>query len=350
MEVKILDSIIHGALKPWKLDASNTRHFTELVKAAKAVSPNTNAGLLKQLTALLADYPDLQKALADETPSDDTPLQQLLFNTELPKYIDPVTQFYYILITSETLRFNNALLQQAANWTELVDIRYQAGKTLTNIKVLAKQTATELYEQGFKSVPDEQSSFIHFALYYLKHCLIQLYFSVQESFKESLVQTTTLEDFFQLDLGESSSNLVALEYIGPAVETAANKKGKKEKFSFGFKGDKESLKTVISQLCLKLSLINDTMNTEDDLFQVLISKDLKPGTIKINIGCETVEFRYILIGLKKVFDNFSFSNIEKAKTFYSKTGNFITAQNLYSSKIENPKTKEEIDNIIKHLK
>ncbi|MBK8611753.1 MAG: hypothetical protein IPL84_17920 [Chitinophagaceae bacterium] len=241
-------------------------------------------------------------------------------------------------------------MQQAANWTELVDIRYQAGKTLTNIKVLAKQTATELNEQGFTSVPDEQSSLIHFALYYLKHSLIQLYFSVQESFKESLVQTTTLEDFFQLDLGESSSNLVALEYIGPAVETAANKKGKKEKFSFGFKGDKESLKTVISQLCLKLSLINDTMNTEDDLFQVLISKDLRPGTIKINIGCETVEFRYILIGLKKVFDNFSFSNIEKAKTFYSKTGNFITAQNLYSSKIDTPKTKEEIDNIIKHLK
>ncbi|MBK8611752.1 MAG: hypothetical protein IPL84_17915 [Chitinophagaceae bacterium] len=94
MELKLLDAILHGELQPWKLDASDTRHFTELVKAAKAVSPNTNAGLLKQLTALLADYPDLQKALADETPNDNTSLHQLLFNTALPKYKDPVTQFY----------------------------------------------------------------------------------------------------------------------------------------------------------------------------------------------------------------------------------------------------------------
>jgi hypothetical protein len=350
MEVKLLDNILHGALKPWKLDASNTRHLTELVKTAKAVSPNTNTGLLKQLTALLADYPDLQKALADETPNDNTTSQQLLFNTELPKYIDPVTQFYYTLITAETLRLNNAFLQQAVNWTDLVDIRYQAGKTLTNIKVLAKQTATELNEQGFTSVPDAQSSFIHFALYYLKNRLIQLYFSIQEVFKESLVQVTTQEDFYILDLGEPITNFVQLKYVGTAVEKEDNKKGKKAKFSFGFKGEKESLKTVISQLCLKLNLINDTTNTEDDLFQVLTSRDLKPGTIKINIGCETVEFRYILIGFKKIFDNFSFSNIEKAKIFYSKTGNFITAQNLYSSKIDTPKTKEEIDNIIKHLK
>jgi hypothetical protein len=39
MEVKVLDSIMHGVLKPWKIDTTNTRRFTELVKAAKAASP-----------------------------------------------------------------------------------------------------------------------------------------------------------------------------------------------------------------------------------------------------------------------------------------------------------------------
>lgn len=350
MEVKVLDSILHGELKPWKVDTSNTRHFTELVKTAKAVSPSTNAELLKQLTALLVDYPALQKLLADETPNDKTVLQQLLYNAALPKYKDSITQFYYTLITSETLRLFNVILQQAANWSDLIDIRYQVGKTLTNIRVLAKQIISELNEQGFTSVPDEQSSFIHFALHYLKQSLIRLYLSIQESFKDSLVQVTTQEDFYLLDLEQPLSNFVAMEYVGPAVEKEGDKKKKNAKFSFGFKGDRESLKTVISQLCLKLDLLNDTTNTEDELLQTLTSKDLKPGSAKITIGCETVEFRYILIGLKKVFDNFSFSNIEKAKIFYSKTGNFITAQNLYSSKIENPKTKEEIDNIIKHLK
>ena len=50
MEVKILDSIMHGALKPWKLDTTNTRRFIELVKAAKSASPVTNADLHKQIT------------------------------------------------------------------------------------------------------------------------------------------------------------------------------------------------------------------------------------------------------------------------------------------------------------
>lgn len=58
-----------------------------------------------------------------------------------------------------------------------------------------------LKERGFTAVPDEQSGFIHFILYYLQHSLIQLYFSVQESFnKDSLQQVTTLEDFHSLDL------------------------------------------------------------------------------------------------------------------------------------------------------
>jgi uncharacterized protein DUF6617 len=349
MEVKILDSILHGALKPWKLDVSNTRHFTELVKTAKAVSPNTNAGLLKQLIALLADYPDLQKVLTDETPNDNTPLQQLLFTTSLPKYIDPVTQFYYTLITAETLRFNNAFLQQAANWTELVDIRYQVVKTLTNIRVLAKQTVTELNEQGFASVPDEQSSFVHFALYYLKHSLIQLYFSAQESFKDSLPQVTTLEDFYTSDLEELPSNLLPLHYATPELKGTAKKSLKPQKLSFQFKGDAAKLKTVVTQLCLHCNLINDTTNKEEEVLKVFNSKDLKQDAVKINIGCETAQFRHILDKLKPWFDNLSFAIIEKAGIFHSKNGTLLTAQNLYSSKIDHPKTKEEIDKIINHL-
>lgn len=103
-------------------------------------------------------------------------------------------------------------MQQAANWTELVDIRYQVGKTLTNVRVLAKQVTTELNEQGFTTVPDAQSSVVHFALYYLKHSLIQLYFSIQEQFKTSLSQTATIEDFYVLDLEVPLFTVLQLEY------------------------------------------------------------------------------------------------------------------------------------------
>lgn len=350
MEVKLLDAILHGELKPWKLDASNTRRFTELVKAAKAVSPATTTELQKQLEILLADYPTLQKLLAKNSFADNTAIKMLLHKAEFPNYKDPITQYYFILISALSLRFWNNFLKQSESWTHGTDIQYQVGKTLKGISVLTKQTAAELNEQGFTSIPGEQSSFIHFALYYLKQSLLQLYFSIQEPFKNSLAIVTTQEDFHLLDLEEPISNFIPLEFIGTDTDKAKTKKSKKDKFSFGFKGDKESLRSTITQLCLQLELLNDSTNTEDELMQVLTSKDLKPGSVKIHIGCETAQFRYILIGLKKVFDNFSFSHIEKANLFYSKTGTFITAQNLYSSKIDNPKTKEEIDNIIKHLK
>jgi len=97
---------------------------------------------------------------------------------ELPNSTDAVTRFYYLIITAEYFRVFSCMLQESINWTELVDIRYQVNTTLTNIRVLAKQTATELTEQGFTTAPDEHSNHIHFALYYLKHSLVQLYFSV----------------------------------------------------------------------------------------------------------------------------------------------------------------------------
>lgn len=140
MEIKVLDSIMHGALKPWKLDTTNTRRFTELVKAAKAASPKTMAELQSQMTALLADYPQLKKVLADTTITND-PLKPLPYKAALPKYIDPITNFYFLVITAETLRVYNSILLKAASLTELVDIQYQINKVLNSIKVLAKQTA-----------------------------------------------------------------------------------------------------------------------------------------------------------------------------------------------------------------
>lgn len=210
MEVKILDSIIHGALKPWMIDATNTRRFNELVKASKATTPKTNAELLSKLSALLIDYPILQSILANE-PQYSSQIQPLLFHSNLPNYKDGITQFYHIVITSESLRIYNTILEKSVACTELIDIRYQVGKILTNVRVLAKQVSKELIEQGYTTTPDSNSNVVHFTLYFLKHNLIQLYFSIQKHFESKLKQTTTLEDFYLIDLEESLTNLVPLQ-------------------------------------------------------------------------------------------------------------------------------------------
>lgn len=494
MEVKILDSIIHGDLKPWKINTTDTRRFTELVKAANAASPKTNAVLLSQLTALFADYPTLQKILKEETPNNSTEIVNHFFKIDLPKFNDPVTQFYQTAITKEALRFFNAYLQQTVNWTEPVDIRYQVGKTLTSIRVLANQTATELQERGFASVPDTQSDFIHFTLYTLKQTLTALFFAVQEVFKTQLADTTT-EDFFyinylneaypevsplapdtayfefhfrsiqtaeefnkvaalhllkqiqqhqpeqhqrlqaafenlvflqsqktdtanqtieqltepgtiknqfaeakttllkpvnKLQLGQQRLEVVnnlldELDYIQSTTtnklslpqllykylleqkeiytqrftekfpiiiedETqAAQQKDEAPKFTFGFNGDKTKFKTVLSQLSLTIDLLNEEKNSVDELLEVFTTKDLQPNSTKIYINCETAQFRYIIDCITLKFSSLKLKAIEKSGVFFSKNGTLITSQNLSAGKVENPKEKDKIDNIMKHL-
>ncbi len=353
MEIKILDSILHGVLKPWKIDTDNTRHFTELVKAANAVSPIDNVALLSLLTLLLIDYPDLQKILQQEALFNNEPLQNHLFKIELPKYKDSITQFYYLIISSETLLSFNTVLYQSKSWTDLVDIRYQIGKTLTNIKVLAIQATTELNDRGFASVPDEQSSLIHFVLYYLKHSLIQLYFNIQETFKQSLQQVTTLEDFYLLDLQQPLSSIQELEYTGNVEDpNAVEQNVPQQKLCFGFKDDVVKLQTVINQLCFKIDLLNEEVSSAEELLKVFTTQKLLPKSTKIQINCETRVFRYVLDKLRPFFNDLSLANIEKSLIFYSKNDTLLTANNLYVSNKNSsgePKEKETIDKIFKQM-
>lgn len=494
MEIKILDSIIHGVLKPWKVDTTNNRKFTELIKAAKATAPKTNAELIAYLVVLLADFPTLQKVLKDETLNDKTPLEQHFFKIDLPKYKDPITQFYFSIITAESLRVFNTFLQQSATWTEPVDLRYQVGKTLTNIRVLAQQTAIELKERVYTCIPDSQSDHIHYSLYTLKQMLTALFFEVQEQFATQLTESIS-EDFFYLhylqetypdkppltpnapyfefhfrsiqtfeeysksaalyllsqiqqhqpsesqklqaafenliflhlyntDLGlqtldqltdhiaikklleiaketlfipviklqfghqrlEAVNNLLdELDYIPLPVNnklsipqmlykylqeqreiytqrfiekfpiilndqgSAQQQDNKPQKLSFGFHGDSAKLKTVVIQLCNQVELLNEEKNNSEELIAILTSKDIQPDSSQIYIGCETVQFRYIIDKFNPHFTNLNPKALESSGAFFTKRNKPLKAQNLYSNKIENPKNQLIIDNIFKQL-
>jgi len=352
MEVKILDSILHGSLKPWKIDTTNSRRFIGLVKAAKATAPTTNAELVKQLFELLSDFPAAKKLLYDE-PKNFSPFQPLLFDIELPRYKDAITNFYYLLITGETLRNYNSFLSQSESWTNLIDIRYQVNKTLTNIRVLAKQTGIELIEQGLLTPPDTQSETTHFALYYLKHCLIQLFFSIQEHFKSSLECTISLEDFYMLDLEDSNPNLIELKPVTKSKESGDGAEiPDQDRIWYGFRDDLGKLTSVVNQLCYQILLLNEDVSSAEDLLKAFTSTNLTPGCTKIQLGCETKHFRYCIDKFKPYFNNLTLSNIEKSKIFYSKQDTLITANNLSASSSKNklePKEKATIDKIFKHL-
>jgi hypothetical protein len=347
MELRILDSIMHGVLKPWKLDTSNNKRFTELVKAAKKANPSTCREQHAELYSLLADFPTLQKILTAE-PQTEISLQPLCFNTNLPKYKDTVTHFYYLIIEIETQRIYNVALEFSNTYSDIRDIIYQTEKILTYAKVLAKQVSIEMKDEGYISIPDENNNLTHYVLYYLKHSLIQLYFSIQEQYKNTLQQSTSLEDFYILDLEESITNMVSLEKVEEPIKNDKSNQEIQEKLSFGFNADVVKLRTVINQLCVKIELLNNTTETED-LIKILTAKDVLPGSVRIQFNCETVQLRYIIDKLKPFFNALNPKNIELSACFFTKKGTLIKAQNLYTNKIANPKEKDKIDNIIKQL-
>ena len=353
MEIKILDSILHGELKPWKLDTSSTRRFTELVRTAKAVTPTNNSELQKQLTTLLSDFSTLQKWLAAETTTTDTTvLQELLYSIDLPECSSPVTHFYAVIISAETLRVYNSFMLQSVNWNTSIDIPFQTSRLLNSLKVLTQQTVAELQERDFTPVPDEESSYIHFALYYLQHSLIQLYFSIQESFKGHLTHVTTLEDFYSLDLNLPKGQINELKKLAVVTieEIKSIAQSNNKHFSFGFKGDETKLRNLISVLCTHKNLLDETITKHDEFIKLLTTKDINDKKYKIQIGCETNLFQHIADKLKTTSPKFNYANIGRCNYFFTKNGNPIRASLLSNSKSNNPvskQTREEIDKFFK---
>ena len=102
-------------------------------------------------------------------------------------------------------------------------------------------------------------------------------------------------------------------------------------------------------MCQKIDLLIEDKTSSDDLFAVFTSRDLEANTKKIYLGCETTQFRYIIDKITLQFTNLKLKAIEKTKAFYSKNGTLITAQNLSAGKVDNPKEKGTIDNILKQM-
>lgn len=345
MEIKILNSILHKELSPWIIDTGN-KAIAEKLKKVGTKEPNSFDDLLQQIKILVADYPDLSKWLDKQKYKSTSPTTSLYFSTELPGFTDVITKYYSLLINKEVLRIFNAFLLKSNSWNSKVEIIYHTNILLRNIMALTRQVFKEMEERGFEE-EQEEYSLSHFVLQYLKHSLITLYFSVQEVHKEVLEQTITVEDFYLLELNKPLASVQEIILTGNSIIKDSTIKVNK-KFSFGFNGDKDRLKLVITQLNNTIELIDEN-SSETDLFNALTAKALTKKSVKIRLGCETVQFSYIVNKLAQYFSNLTPTTIEESGLFYSKKNTLIKAQNLYKNKISSPKNQDTIDKIIKHL-
>lgn len=346
MEVKIFHSILHTDLMPWTFNKSDIKLIKEKKPGSK--EPANLAELTQQLKALLLDYPDLIKWIDKQNSDTTEPLTELFYSTQLPSFYDAFSKYYSLLISKEALRTFNTFLLKSKKWSNKIDIIYNTNVALKNIKVLIKEASKQIKERQLEN--DNINELTCFVLFFLKHKLLTLFFSVQEIHKDSLDEIITVENFYLYELNEPVSNIQPLLYSDNNFEqTIIDNESAQEKLSFGFKREVEKLRNIVNLLCIKTDLLNEDMCTKDALINVLTSKNVFTTSTCIYLNCETAVFREIIDKLKPSFTNLKLVNIEKSKLVYSKNGTLITAQNLSSSKIENPKLKEEIAKIFKEL-
>ncbi len=241
---------------------------------------------------------------------------------------------------------------RSKKWSNKVDAIYQTTLLLKSIKALSQQTVKEIEARGLQDAPNSQKDLVHFVLHLLKQQLIVLYFDVQEHAQHSLDTIISLEDFYLSELNfplSAIQPLIAIRKDEAEESLSGEENPIPNKFTFGFNANADNLKTVIRHLYNKADLINQDNTSPDDVINVLLAKDLTTINTTIHLNCQTAIFRYIVDKLKPVFSNLKWIAIEKSVLFYSKNGNLIKAQNLSSSKIDNPKLKEEIDKIFKQL-
>lgn len=341
MQLLIFNEILHGNLRPWLSSSINLPVFKQAVIQVKSKQPVTLTDHVACLKLLLSENEELVKKLSELNliSVDEFRTPHAVIQPLVP--VDVITQYYSLLISLETLRLYNQFLIHSENLETEVDIQFQTGRLLKSLKVMAVQTSEELKEQN--------SHQIVFILSSLRNALLVLFFSIQEQFKSMLPQTISFEDFVLLELEEDISKVPPLKMI--SSDSVPIQKTKSQKLSFQFKGNNQKLRNVIMQLCLRFELLADhSSQSEESLYNVLISKDIQPGSAKFVIGCETTQFSFIIEKLAPYFNNLNPTSLAASAVFYSKLDRPFTRQNLYSSKVEAPKESEEISNIIDQLK
>lgn len=195
MKITILDSILHGPLKPWLQKPGASDRFTQVLSKAVATTPVTYCQLQDQLEILLQDYPPLLKYLKEEEVSE--PSIQLIehfYEINIPQHTNSFKQFYYLVYLQEALRYFNALIVKVESLVLQDDKEYHVGKALLAIRVLTIQV-NDVLKDYETDLPKNEN--IHYALTATRFMLIVLFFEIQDFFSLTIEDPIQPKFFFQ---------------------------------------------------------------------------------------------------------------------------------------------------------
>ncbi len=362
VELSLFNSILHGSLRPWKLDTSNTKYYSRMVSNSSFTAlkggitqfekelieiANEHKFNISQIENFQIYFDNTQQ---DSLPEIDSPL--IIMVETQPTNV--IARFYFYLIKNEVTRLTNTMFQVLTKemdeshkkalpyhfHTRIVDLLKEIPKTQSLIEptdTLSVFVIETLKLQTIRLLLETEHLY--------EHLLEKEISDKYQIFGDYLNQEIPDDDFYK----ESDRLSHFQDIIKFGEQEESFKIPKSDKITFGFIGDKDKLLTVLKQLNFKINLVQEEKTTVEHLFTVLTSKELKLGVQPIYLSCETKQFRYILDKLSIYFTNLKQSSVERSQLFYSANNKLIDARNLSSSKTDSPKRKATIDEIFKYL-
>lgn len=347
---------MYGSFRPWKDVDVNEKKYKLVLSNKVRQNKDNPQEFFKSLLfafkdmAIKTDDGNLTEFKYLTGISIDPKLQQEINFIDFPRHYNKTSEFFLYLIKNYTILTINAVINELYAYTTDYDIKYHAYRFLKVSKNQLEQTAN--------SFPlDKQTSLI---LDYLKLSLFNIHFEIQHRYIDFIDSELLnideaiylIQPNFETEKTNDQSISSILNNYVLNTATAQKRKGKPEdeKLSFNYnRTSTEILENIFTPLALKIDFINEELTSKDDFIKVMTAKNIKGLDIKIHIGCETTQFRYILNKMKPFFKNLTLANIEKSELFFSKYGVMIKASNLSRNKNLYPKEKENIDNVFKEL-
>ncbi|MDC1324542.1 hypothetical protein N8216_00740 [Flavobacteriaceae bacterium] len=356
MELTIFKSIIYGDLKPWASDAVNEKFYRQN-RSAKFIKPTQTINeYYKALKEIHKNKPNLFKEdgleiyllQADTDISHD--ILHPLVEIQLAEPTTATQRFYHYLLLNEATRLSDRVFKCINKDIGEIQKKEIVQNVVKSCKDLLLRIGTD--QDSFK-----QTDLTAYVIPQLITNVIRFLKETEKLYPQFLSELPSNKNELYGELLQQSIPDIEIDKPTPEFQTVNNillglddyKFEKDTRFSFGFTGDTTKLKSVLSLLNRDIELLNEDKTTVDDLYAVFTSKDLKLGAPQIYLGCQTLEFAYIVKKLALSFSNLSETTIDDSNLFFSKKGSPISRGSLYNANQKQPYKKEDIDNIFSHL-
>lgn len=356
MELTIFKSIIYGDLKPWASNAVNEKFYRQNLSPSFLKPTYTISEYYKALKELHKDKPNLFKEDGLEIyiiqPNTDMSHEILypLMEVSLEEPTTSTQKFYHFLLYNETTRLTDRVFKCINKEIDEIQKKEIIQNVVKSCKDLLLRIGTD--QESFPKT--ELTSYV---IPQLTTNVIRFLKETEKLYPQYLYDLPATINELYGELLQQPTPDINIEKTTPEFQTVSDillgndnyKSEKDSRFSFGFTGDNEKLKSVLLALNKHIELLYDGKTSVDELVAVLTSKNLDLGAPQIHIGCQTNLFNHVWRKLKPKFNNLGATSLAASKLFYSKSGILLSKSNLEKKVSDYPVNIETINNIINQL-